>query len=1012
MNTVGRIGSYIGKGVSSVSGTFHPFGGAVDIIVVEQPDGSLKSSPWYVRFGKFQGVLKAREKVVNIAVNGVEASFHMYLDSRGRAFLIKEIDIEDGDSLFSSSSSGDDTDGQTSSKRPTISKSYSYDAADSDSTSQGNVSSEGVLARANTRRPGFLGMVFGRKPMEKDRLPKEDKDVGVMRTDSLEHAEMAADLLEMKWSTNLTPKGYSKYYAIPASAKDISNSKSIKEEDLQINDKKGDISSLAHDNMLDNLDLREPAREKDDGSHPSIQTLEKSVKETSKHMLFSASENATRVSVVQGVEDYSREESLRVSIDSGEPCVVSADHDATGGTFVSKVASPNSEFVDSPEIEKPNSFSVSRLPKEENETAAVESFFYGETEENLTVVLDVSTEEFTQNLCASRDLEARMHTQTVLSVNELMSKGNSQPEEDFLFEKDPSNGFKVTTNNTFSNSISHFLVSESGSLNSSAAEADFECILPISCSTTSTYENQDQKTSITDKATSKLGASSEALGDPNESSGSLVPLTVSSSEILEEEHLVFGDIDDCCNTVARYTESTSSDYKDKGDYHPGSSGSPDIKDDRVLNYESAPTLDKSIQSDLPIVVDGRLKTVSSNVDIPSIVQEKEVIRMGISLPNMWLHYNDSPSNAEDLHSSIVLKTTKVGESAEEVKNISATPETERDPRSVNSLGSSWRWSFSFKRSRSMENSGLSMDEHLNSDAKNVSNNTGGDRKVDVPRPKISKKKIMLITPTSELLATLNLKEGKNIVVFTFSTAMLGKQQVDACIYLWRWDSKVVISDVDGTITRSDVLGQFMPLVGMDWSQIGVAHLFSAIKENGYHLLFLSARAISQAYLTRQFLFNLMQNGEGLPEGPVLTSPDGIFPSLFREVVRRTPHEFKIACLEDIKALFPSDRNPFPFYAGFGNRHTDEISYLKVGIPKGKIFTINPKGQIVVNRHIDTKSYTSLHSLVTAMFPAIISSEQLIIFFLDISSTKTNNLWKVDQCGCFAVNDLSSHKSSK
>lgn len=93
------------------------------------------------------------------------------------------------------------------------------------------------------------------------------------------------------------------------------------------------------------------------------------------------------------------------------------------------------------------------------------------------------------------------------------------------------------------------------------------------------------------------------------------------------------------------------------------------------------------------------------------------------------------------------------------------------------------------------------------------------------------------------------------------------------------------------------------------------------------------------------------------------------------VVRRAPHEFKIACLEDIKALFPSDRNPFPFYAGFGNRHTDEISYLKVGIPKGKIFTINPKGQIVVNRHIDTKSYTSLHSLVTAMFPAIFSCEQ-------------------------------------
>lgn len=42
----------------------------------------------------------------------------------------------------------------------------------------------------------------------------------------------------------------------------------------------------------------------------------------------------------------------------------------------------------------------------------------------------------------------------------------------------------------------------------------------------------------------------------------------------------------------------------------------------------------------------------------------------------------------------------------------------------------------------------------------------------------------------------------------------------------------------------------------------------------------------------------------------------------------------------IRALFPSDCNPF--YAGFGNRDTDEISYLKVGIPKGKIFIINPQ----------------------------------------------------------------------
>ena len=38
-----------------------------------------------------------------------------------------------------------------------------------------------------------------------------------------------------------------------------------------------------------------------------------------------------------------------------------------------------------------------------------------------------------------------------------------------------------------------------------------------------------------------------------------------------------------------------------------------------------------------------------------------------------------------------------------------------------------------------------------------------------------------------------------------------------------------------------------------WYELG-----AIVQENGYEVMFLSARAISQAYLTRQFLFNLKQ----------------------------------------------------------------------------------------------------------------------------------------------------------
>ena len=43
--------------------------GAIDVVMVCQPDGSLRSSPFYVRFGKYSG-LRTEDKRVAIVVNG------------------------------------------------------------------------------------------------------------------------------------------------------------------------------------------------------------------------------------------------------------------------------------------------------------------------------------------------------------------------------------------------------------------------------------------------------------------------------------------------------------------------------------------------------------------------------------------------------------------------------------------------------------------------------------------------------------------------------------------------------------------------------------------------------------------------------------------------------------------------------------------------------------------------------------------------------------------------------
>ncbi|GFH11486.1 LNS2 domain-containing protein [Haematococcus lacustris] len=105
-------------------------------------------------------------------------------------------------------------------------------------------------------------------------------------------------------------------------------------------------------------------------------------------------------------------------------------------------------------------------------------------------------------------------------------------------------------------------------------------------------------------------------------------------------------------------------------------------------------------------------------------------------------------------------------------------------------------------------------------------------------------------------------------------------------------------------------------------------------------MYLSSRSISQANITRDYINSLVQGKHRMPLGPVIISPHGLLPSLYREMILRRPHEFKIATLLDIRSLFPPDWNPF--YAGFGNRDTDEISYREVGVPLGRIFIINPK----------------------------------------------------------------------
>ena len=222
--------------------------------------------------------------------------------------------------------------------------------------------------------------------------------------------------------------------------------------------------------------------------------------------------------------------------------------------------------------------------------------------------------------------------------------------------------------------------------------------------------------------------------------------------------------------------------------------------------------------------------------------------------------------------------------------------------------------------------------------------------------------------SSELIQKLGLKMGSNEIQYSITTALQGTTRITSYIFLWNHDDKIIVSDIDGTITKSDVWGQVLPIFGRDWSQNGVADLFTAIERNQYKFMYLSARAIGQSKITRDLLKNINQDGFTLPEGPLLVTPTSLFVAFQKEVIERKPEEFKISCLNDIKSLFPIT-NSEPFYAGYGNKITDVTAYKAVGIPVPRIFTINPQGELKheVSRTFQS-SYSKLCDCVDLIFP--------------------------------------------
>ena len=64
------------------------------------------------------------------------------------------------------------------------------------------------------------------------------------------------------------------------------------------------------------------------------------------------------------------------------------------------------------------------------------------------------------------------------------------------------------------------------------------------------------------------------------------------------------------------------------------------------------------------------------------------------------------------------------------------------------------------------------------------------------------------------------------------------------VFLWAEEAELVLTDIDGTITESDVRGHVAAFLGLASYHAGVVELFHKIGANGYKFIYLTARSLS------------------------------------------------------------------------------------------------------------------------------------------------------------------------
>ena len=193
-------------------------------------------------------------------------------------------------------------------------------------------------------------------------------------------------------------------------------------------------------------------------------------------------------------------------------------------------------------------------------------------------------------------------------------------------------------------------------------------------------------------------------------------------------------------------------------------------------------------------------------------------------------------------------------------------------------------------------------------------------------------------------------------------------RIEFSTYVYTEEDKIVVSDIDGTITKSDTKGFFGGALGYNVHHEGVNMFLRGLNENGYKTIYLTARSMRYMSYTKNYLFEKITvndvDGVSPPRNPILCIHHDLALGALGDESKSVLG--KSSCLNNVVSLFTD--SSAVFVGAYGNKSSDTEAYTNVGIPLSKIFIINKQSKIMNAEFEGETTYKQQGEDLNTLFP--------------------------------------------